>query len=160
MNAGNWNWLSSGDPEEIKENLSNFCPVKNARKLDPDGEYIRYFIFLIIISFNFILIYYKSKYCPELKEFTNEYLYEPSKAPLIVQEEADCIIGKDYPEPCLDHVEACKENIAKLQQYFLTEKKDIFEIFRNEKNVIKPTNSIEYKNFTYAKLLESEFEDF
>jgi hypothetical protein len=112
------------------------------------------------LSLNNLFKFSKRKFCPELKNFPLEYLFEPWKAPLTVQEEANCIIGRDYPEPCLDHEKASKENMIKLQQYYQSEKKDIFEIFRNDRNVIKPTNSGEYKAFTYAKFLESEFEDF
>ncbi len=42
VNAGNWNWVSCGDPEEIAENTSKICPVKNGKKVDPDGEFTRY----------------------------------------------------------------------------------------------------------------------
>ena len=41
VNAGNWNWVSSGDPDEIKKNASNICPVKNAKKIDPNADYIK-----------------------------------------------------------------------------------------------------------------------
>lgn len=95
-----------------------------------------------------------------MKYLPNEYLFEPWKAPAAVQELANCVVGRDYPEPCLDYEQARQDNIIKLQQYFLTEKKDIFEIFRNERNVIKASNPSEYRTFTYAKFLESEFEDF
>lgn len=78
-----------------------------------------------------------------------------------VQEEAECIIGRDYPEPCIDHEEAYHENIAKLQQFFHTEKKEIFETFVNDKFVLKPANSDEYKVYTYSEFLSnSEFADF
>lgn len=97
---------------------------------------------------------------PELKDFPMEYLYEPWKAPLNVQEKAGCIIGKDYPEPIVDYEEVFRENIAKLQQFFHSEKKEIFETFLNDKNALKPANSNEYKAYTFAKFLESEFDDF
>ena len=77
-----------------------------------------------------------------------------------VQEEANCIIGKDYPEPCVNHEEVFKENIAKMRQYFHSEKREIFETFLNDKFVLKPANSTEYKHYTFAKFLESEFDDF
>lgn len=95
-----------------------------------------------------------------MEKFPIEYLYEPWKAPLSIQEEADCIIGKDYPEPCVDHEESYKENIVKLKQYFNSEKRDLFELILNDKNVLKPANTEEYKHYTFASFLESEFEDF
>lgn len=96
----------------------------------------------------------------ELKDFPVQYVHEPWKAPLYVQEDANCIIGVDYPEPILDHDEAFKENLAKLQQFFHSEKREVFETFLNDKNVLKPANADEFKNFIYARYLESEFDGF
>lgn len=100
------------------------------------------------------------KYVPELKDLPLEYLYEPWKAPLDVQERSNCIIGKDYPEPCVDHDQATKENILKLKQFFNSEKREKFEAFLNDKHVLKPASSFEYKIYTFAKFLDSEFDDF
>ena len=41
VNSGNWNWISTGDPEEIMTSRSSICPVKNGKKLDPRGVYIK-----------------------------------------------------------------------------------------------------------------------
>lgn len=100
------------------------------------------------------------KYVPELKDYPLEYVFEPWKAPLNLQEKAGCVIGKDYPEPIVDNEEAFRENIAKLQQFFHSEKKEIFETFLNDKSALKPANSNEYRAYTFAKFLESEFDDF
>jgi hypothetical protein len=105
-------------------------------------------------------IFLHRKYVKELEKFPIEYLFEPWKAPLHIQEEADCIIGKDYPEPCVDHEESYRENIEKLKQYFNSEKRELFELILNDKNVLKPANSDEYKSYTFSSFLESEFEDF
>jgi deoxyribodipyrimidine photolyase len=40
--AGNWNWISCGDPEEVVRTTVTFCPIKYGKKMDPNGEYIRY----------------------------------------------------------------------------------------------------------------------
>jgi hypothetical protein len=77
---------------------------------------------------------------------------------LSVQEAANCVIGKDYPEPCVNHEEIFKENIAKLRQFFQAEKREMFEAFLNDKCVLKPANSIEYKQYTFLKFLESQLE--
>lgn len=146
-----------------------FCPVKYGKKVDPQGIYIKSLItntfllpwdLLVKVDFCFFWLNKKRKYCPELKDFPLEFLYEPWKAPLSVQEEADCVVGRDYPEPCIDHEQTFKENIAKLQQFFHTEKKEIFEMFLYDKFVLKPANSEEYKVYTYAEFLNSEFADF
>ena len=96
------------------------------------------------------------KYVKELKNFPIEHLFEPWKAPINVQEEAGCIIGKDYPEPIVDHESAFLENNLKLRQYFQIEKREIFT------DVLRPSNSSEYKCFTFNELLKSEtdFDDF
>ena len=89
-----------------------------------------------------------------------EYLHEPSKAPLSVQEAASCIVGKDYPEPCVDHDQAYKDNINKLRRFFNAEKRDIFNTFLTDKKVLKSANTKEFQTFIYARFLESEFDDF
>jgi len=102
------------------------------------------------------------KYVKELQNFPLEFLFEPWKAPLEIQEEAGCILGRDYPEPIIDHVSAFRQNILKLRQFFHTEKKEVFQTFLEDTNVLKPSNSEEYKSFTFDELLKSEtgFDDF
>lgn len=39
--SGNWNWISSGDPEEVLNPTDTFCPVKYGKKVDPKGVYIK-----------------------------------------------------------------------------------------------------------------------
>lgn len=45
------------------------------------------------------------KYVPEVRRLPLKYLFEPWKAPLGVQKRARCIVGEDYPEPVVDHIE-------------------------------------------------------
>jgi deoxyribodipyrimidine photo-lyase len=54
---------------------------------DPGGEYVR-------------------SYVRELREVPAEYLREPWTMPRDVQRAAGCAIGRDYPEPIVDHREA------------------------------------------------------
>ncbi len=63
-----------------------FNPWSQGEKFDPEGEYIR-------------------RYVPELAEVPDEYIHRPQEMPEEVQEEADCVIGEDYPEPVIDHSE-------------------------------------------------------
>jgi FAD binding domain of DNA photolyase len=42
-----------------------------------------------------------------------QYLLEPWKAPEAVQKKAQCIIGKDYPAPIVEHNAVYKENILR-----------------------------------------------
>lgn len=43
-----------------------------------------------------------------LQDYPPKYIWEPWKAPKEVQEQAGCIIGKDYPAPIVDHAEVSK----------------------------------------------------
>lgn len=49
------------------------------------------------------------RYVPELKDMPLQYLFEPWRAPLKVQQEAGCIVGQDYPSPMVDHKIASRE---------------------------------------------------
>ncbi|KPJ17656.1 Cryptochrome-1 [Papilio machaon] len=50
------------------------------------------------------------RYVPELARVPVQYIYEPWKAPIDVQERANCIIGKDYPAPMVNHLDAAARN--------------------------------------------------
>ncbi|KAJ8260261.1 hypothetical protein GJAV_G00178930 [Gymnothorax javanicus] len=95
VNAGNWMWLSAS--AFFHQYTRIFCPVRFGRRTDPDGQYLR-------------------KYLPVLKDFPSKYIYEPWTAPIEVQEEAGCIIGKDYPLPMVDHMEVSQRNLALMRQ--------------------------------------------
>lgn len=51
-----------------------------------------------------------------------KYIWEPWKAPMKVQEEANCIIGKDYPAPIVDHAVVSKQCIARMKEAYDAEK--------------------------------------
>lgn len=55
------------------------------------------------------------KYLPLLKKFPEQYIYEPWKAPRSVQEQAGCIVGKDYPRPIVEHEVISKKNIQRMK---------------------------------------------
>ncbi|RZN63216.1 deoxyribodipyrimidine photo-lyase [Methanonatronarchaeum sp. AMET6-2] len=69
-----------------------FNPTQQGEKHDPDGKYIR-------------------KYIPELREVPDRYIHKPGEMPLDIQEESDCILGQDYPEPILNHSQRRKKAI-------------------------------------------------
>lgn len=66
------------------------------KKSDKNGDYIR-------------------KWLPQFKKFPAQFIYEPWKAPIEVQHDAGVVIGKDYPEPVVDHKIASKMNMAKMK---------------------------------------------
>ena len=41
----------------------------------------------------------------------DEYVYEPWRAPLEVQEVSRCVVGKDYPHPMIDYDSASTANM-------------------------------------------------
>ena len=45
-----------------------------------------------------------------MKNFPTEYIYAPWEAPIEIQEKSGCVIGKDYPEPMVDHDLVVKRN--------------------------------------------------
>jgi len=64
--------------------LRLYDPRKQVRDNDPDGTFV-------------------GRYVPELADFPVEYLDQPEKAPLAVQEECGVRIGEDYPYPVVDY---------------------------------------------------------
>jgi len=96
-NNCNWMWLSC--TAFFYQYFRCYSPVAFGKKTDKSGEYIR-------------------KYLPVLKNFPDKYIYEPWKAPESVQQDAGCIIGKDYPEPIVDHKSASKANMDRIAKAY------------------------------------------
>jgi deoxyribodipyrimidine photo-lyase len=93
-NNGNWQWIASvgTDPQPVYRRLYN--PARHQERYDPDGEYVR-------------------RYVPELRHVPDEFLSEPWHMPAEVQREAGCVVGRDYPEPIVDHAEARRAALAR-----------------------------------------------
>ncbi len=66
-----------------------YSPAKQVIDHDPTGLFIR-------------------KYVPELARVPEEYLPEPHLMPLDLQGKVGCVLGKDYPQPIVDHRTAYK----------------------------------------------------
>eukprot|EP01138_Halocafeteria_seosinensis_P016357 gb/GECG01016688.1/.p1 GENE.gb/GECG01016688.1/~~gb/GECG01016688.1/.p1 ORF type:complete len:518 (+),score=49.21 gb/GECG01016688.1/:1-1554(+) len=92
INNGNWLWLSAS--AYFYQYFRVYNPATFARKTDPNGDYIR-------------------KWVPALKHMPSKYIFEPWKAPISVQREADCMIGKDYPKRIVIHEDVSKANIER-----------------------------------------------
>ena len=86
-NNGNWQWIASVgvDPQPFFRRIYN--PTLQMQRHDPEGRYVR-------------------RHVAELREVPDEYLAEPWTMPAEVQEKCGCVIGRDYPEPIVDHAEA------------------------------------------------------
>ena len=99
LNNGNWLWLSGVAPFSMPYfRLYNPCPDgKSSLNVEAkNAEFVRYWV-------------------PELKDYPSKYIFEPHLAPIQIQENARCIIGKDYPEPMVDRKVVAKENLAKFK---------------------------------------------
>ncbi len=96
-NNGNWQWVASVgvDPQPVSRRIYN--PARQQARFDPDGSYVR-------------------RYVAELREVPDRYLAEPWTMPDEVQRRANCMIGKDYPRPIVDHRTARGEALARYGQ--------------------------------------------
>jgi len=100
LNNGNWQWLSASN--FFFQYFRVYGPVsfpKGFGNIGELNEYIRHFL-------------------PAVAKLPDKYLLEPWKAPLSVQKEAGCVVGKDYPERMVIHETASKANISKMAQAY------------------------------------------
>ena len=67
--------------------LRIYSPAKQVKDHDPTGKFIR-------------------RWVPELEEVPDKYLAEPHLMPPALQLMVGCRIGKDYPQPIVDHAAA------------------------------------------------------
>jgi len=93
-NNGNWQWIASVgvDPQPPFRRIYN--PARNQERFDPEGAYVR-------------------RYVRELASVPDRYLSEPWRMPASLQHESGCVIGRDYPEPIVDHRLARREALAR-----------------------------------------------
>ena len=93
-NNGNWQWIASVGVDPAPAFQRMFNPTLQQQRFDPGGDYVR-------------------RYVPELADIPDRYLSEPWKMPDEVQERIGCRIGRDYPEPIVDHRQAREEALAR-----------------------------------------------
>ncbi len=93
-NNGNWQWIASvgTDPQPAFRRIYN--PARQQERFDPRGTYVR-------------------RYVPELAGVPDEHLAEPWLMSEAEQEASGCIIGRDYPEPIVDHALARREALER-----------------------------------------------
>lgn len=85
-NNGGWQW-TAGTGTDAAPYFRIFNPVLQGKKFDPHGDYVR-------------------NWLPELAQVPDKYLHEPWKMPPATQQQAKCVIGRDYPRPIVDHADA------------------------------------------------------
>ena len=82
-NNGGWQWVA-GTGTDPHDYTRVFNPVLQQKRFDPDGRYVR-------------------RWVPELAAVPLARLATPWEMTPQEQEEAGCVIGRDYPEPIVDH---------------------------------------------------------
>jgi deoxyribodipyrimidine photo-lyase len=80
-NAAGWQWVA-GTGADAAPYFRIFNPITQSERFEA-GSYIRHHV-------------------PELANFPDRFIHAPWRAPADIQEQADCMVGRDYPEPILD----------------------------------------------------------
>lgn len=75
-----------------------YSPTKQAIDQDPDGNFIR-------------------RWCPELADVPQKFIFEPWTMPSSLQHEYGCVIDRQYPAPVVSHKQAYKDNRARVFQW-------------------------------------------
>ena len=75
-----------------------YAPTKQARDVDPHGEFIR-------------------EWLPELRDVHDAYLLDPAKMPGHVQRSIGCVVGRDYPVPVVDEAAAYARAKARIFEW-------------------------------------------
>lgn len=83
-NNGNWQWIASVGVDPAPYFRRIFNPILQQQRFDPDGAYVR-------------------RWVPELAGVPDGRLAEPWRMTPDEQSAAGCVIGRDYPEPIVDH---------------------------------------------------------
>lgn len=82
-NTLGWQWVA-GCGADAAPYFRIFNPVLQGQRFDPSGDYVRQWI-------------------PELGKLPAQWIHRPWQAPARVLSESDVWLGKNYPEPIIDH---------------------------------------------------------
>lgn len=91
-NNGGWQWAASTGCD-AQPWFRIFNPVTQSEKFDPQGKFIR-------------------RYVPELLNCPDTYLHAPWTLPPQEQKRLGLLIGRDYPQPVVDHAVAREKTLA------------------------------------------------
>jgi deoxyribodipyrimidine photo-lyase len=95
-NNGGWQW-TAGVGTDAAPYFRVFNPILQGMKFDPTGDYAR-------------------RWVTELAGVPDEYVHEPWSMPAAIQEQANCVIGRDYPIPIVDHAWARQRALVAYRQ--------------------------------------------
>ena len=82
-NPANWQWVA-GSGADAAPYFRVFNPILQGEKFDPDGLYVR-------------------RWVPELKDLPDKLIHQPWTATPLERASAGVTLGKNYPEPIVDH---------------------------------------------------------
>lgn len=82
-NPFNWQWVA-GCGADAAPYFRIFNPTRQGERFDKDGAYVR-------------------RWVPEIADLPDKYLHAPWTAPDHVLANAGVVLGRDYPEPVVDH---------------------------------------------------------
>jgi deoxyribodipyrimidine photo-lyase len=95
-NTLGWQW-TAGCGADAAPYFRIFNPMLQGVKFDPEGAYVR-------------------RWLPELARVPADYIHRPWEAPGDVLARAGVMLGRDYPQPIVDHGEARAAALAALQE--------------------------------------------
>lgn len=91
-NSGGWQWVA-GCGADAAPYFRVFNPVLQGEKFDAEGDYVR-------------------RYVPELARLDARWIHRPWEAPAEVLRAAGVTLGKNYPQPVVDHARARERALA------------------------------------------------
>ncbi len=92
-NNGGWQWASSSGCD-AQPYFRIFNPITQSEKFDAEGKFIR-------------------RYLPQLAKLNAKQIHAPWLQPAAVLEAAGVRLGKNYPEPVVQHDEARKRTLER-----------------------------------------------
>jgi len=98
QNTLGWQW-TAGCGADAAPYFRIFNPTTQGEKFDPTGDYVR-------------------RWCPELARLPLKWIHQPAKASAEILRAAGVVLGRDYPEPIVNHYtarEVVLEAYAKLK---------------------------------------------
>ncbi len=94
-NNGGWQWAASSGCD-AQPYFRIFNPVTQSERFDPRGRFIR-------------------KYLPQLSKLSDQQIHAPWKLDEQTLLDAGITLGKDYPEPIVDHAQAREATLERFQ---------------------------------------------
>lgn len=91
-NSLGWQW-AAGSGADAAPFFRIFNPISQGEKFDKEGRYVR-------------------RWVPEIAQLPNKYLHKPWEAPPLILREAGIVLGRDYPEPVVNHKMAREDALA------------------------------------------------